>query len=448
MNKLPEKPPIADGTEFRQTLRQIQEDPELQKAVVEYNAKYLYWDELKHRIPDPEKRRTVWFYLKMLRTMQFEYVPYPPLSLRYSFTPEILRGLHLFDQYLSGTIQIHNKTLRLEKTYIINSLMEEAIASSILEGATTTHRVAKEMLRKGTEPKNKGEKMVLNNYRAMQYIFDQKDASLTPEFILAIHQFVTEGTMDDAAVGRFREDNEIRVVDAASGTIHHTPPDYTRIWDLIEALCRFAGRDNEEDETFIHPIIKGAILHFLIGYIHPFSDGNGRTARSIFYWYVISQGYWLFEYMPLSRVILQSKKRYALAYLYTEYDEMDLTYFIQYTIRCIEAARKDLFVFIEKKQSEQNGTTAIIRTIKDINQRQAEILRHMMKHSDEYFTIREIMSRSGVVYQTARTDLLGLVDLGYLLKEKRGREFLFIFNERSDLWRGGVKSPGNESGRW
>lgn len=440
MNKLPEKPPIAEGTEFGQALSQIQGDPELKKAVVEYNVKYLSWDEVKHRIPDPQKRRSVWFYLKMLRTMQYEYVPYQSLSLRYSFTPEILRALHLFDQHLSGIIQIHNKTLRLEKTYIINSLMEEAIASSILEGAATTHRVAKEMLRKGTEPKNRGERMVLNNYRAMQYIFDQKDASLTPEFILNIHRFVTEETMDDTAVGRFREDNGVAVADAATGTIHHIPPDHTRIQKMIEEMCRFAGRNNDEDETFIHPIIKGAILHFLIGYIHPFSDGNGRTARSIFYWYVISQGYWLFEYMPLSQIILKSKKKYALAYLYPEYDEMDLTYFIQYTIRCIEAARKDLFAYIERKQSEQNGTKAIISTIRDINQRQAEILRHMMEHSDEYFTIREIMSRSGVVYQTARTDLLGLVDLGYLLKEKRGREFLFIFNEQSDLWKGDTTS--------
>jgi Fic family protein len=184
-----------------------------------------------------------------------------------------------------------------------------------------------------------------------------------------------------------------------------------------------------------HPIIKGIILHYLIGYIHPFADGNGRTARSIFYWYVLSRGYWLFEYMAISRIILRSKTKYALAYLYTEYDAMDLTYFINYSISCINEALIDLLRYLEAKQSEQNATKAIIRKIKEINQRQADILRLMMEHSDEYFTIRQIMQMYAVVYQTARNDLLHLAEMGHIRQEKRGREFIFIFNENSDLWR-------------
>ncbi len=439
MKKLPEKPPAEWDEKNLQKIGEIQQDPDFKKAVTEYNNRYLSWDELKHRIPDPEKRRAIWAIMKILRTMRYETVPYPSLDLRYSTTPEILRSLHIFDQYLSGTIRIHNRTIRLERSYIINSFMEEAIASSILEGAATTRRAAKEMLRKGTKPRNQGEQMVVNNYRVMRYIRDQKAAPLTPDFILAIHRLVTENTLDDAAVGRFRETDDIVVADPATGVVYHTPPDHTRIPDLIDELCRFANAGDDGVETFIHPIIKGIILHFLIGYIHPFEDGNGRTARSIFYWYVLSQGYWVFEYMPISRIILGSRKDYALAYLHTEYDEMDLTYFIQYNIRCIEEARKDLLIYIEKKQSEQNTTKAIIKTIRNINQRQADLLRQMMEHSDDYFTIRQIMETHGIVYQTARTDLLHLADLGYIKKEKRGREFMFIFNKQCDLWKEGRK---------
>jgi Fic family protein len=184
----------------------------------------------------------------------------------------------------------------------------------------------------------------------------------------------------------------------------------------------------------MHPVIKGILLHYLIGYLHPFNDGNGRTARSIFYWYVLSQGYWLFEYMPISRIILQSRKKYGLAYLYTEYDEGDLTYFIKYNITCITRALDDLLGYLERKQTEQNATRAIIKKIREINPRQANVLRYMMEHSDEYFTIRQIMQMYDVVYQTARTDLLHLVKLGYVIMESRGREFIFIFNEHSALW--------------
>jgi Fic family protein len=59
----------------------------------------------------------------------------------------------------------------------------------------------------------------------------------------------------------------------------------------------------------------------------------------------------------------------------------------------------------------------------------------MMEHGGEYFTIRQISQMYDVVYQTARTDLLPLLKLRYLIEEKRGREFIFIFNEHSELWK-------------
>jgi len=248
---------------------------------------------------------------------------------------------------------------------------------------------------------------------------------------------VTQGTIDPSDVGQFRADNDVVVADPATGVIYHTPPDYRGIGEYIRELCTFANRNGQPadagDEEYIHPVIKGIILHFLIGYIHPFNDGNGRTARSLFYWYVLSCGYWLFEYMPISRIILRSKRKYSLAYLHTEYDAMDLTYFILYNLSCTDEARKDLLKYLEKKQGEQKATKAIITTIKGISRRQGDILRSMMEHSGEFFTIREIMQMYDTVYETARTDLLHLADLGYVIQEKRGREFTFIFNEESGL---------------
>ena len=434
MKNLPERPPRIQGGEYPRAMATLAEDPGFRETVADYNNRYLAWDELAYHIPDPERRLAAWAFMKMLRVMRYEPIPFAHLDLRYSATPASLRSLHTFDRYLSGIIRIQGRTLKVDRPYIINSLMEEAIASSILEGAATTRRAAKEMLRKGIQPRNRSEQMVVNNYEAMRSILEMKDEPLTPEFILRVHRIVTKGTLDDALAGRFRKTDEIVVVDPATGTVYHTPPDHAKVPGMIEELCRFANTD-EGAERFIHPIIKGIILHFLIGYIHPFEDGNGRTARSIFYWYVISRGYWLFEYMPISRIILRSKRDYALAYLRTEYDDMDLTYFILYNIKCIEEARGDLIAYIEEKQSEQDRTEAIIRNIGEINQRQAGILRRMMEHADRYFTIREIMETYGVAYQTARTDLLHLTEPGCIRKEKRGREFVFIFDRECDLWK-------------
>jgi len=437
VKSLPEKPPLDLDQILGEFTHSALDDATLRSDAAEYNRRYLYWDELKYRIKDTERRKMVWALMKFIRMMRFEHVPYRSLPMVYTLTPTIIRSLHEFDQYLSGTIRIHNKTIRLEQSYIINSLMEEAIASSILEGAATTRIHAKKMLRRGQKPKTEGEQMVINNYEAMKFILAHKDEPLTPELMLDIHRLVTRETIDDLHVGRFRTSNDIVVGDPVSGVVYHQPPDYAQIAALIEELCTFANDDEEAGpaaDTYVHPIIKGIILHYLIGDIHPFNDGNGRTARTIFYWYVLSRGYWLFEYMSISRIILRSKKKYALAYLYTEYDDMDLTYFINFNITCITEALHDLLAYLERKQTEQNATKAIIKEIRDINARQAAILRSMMEHSDEFFTIRELMQMFDVVYQTARTDLIHLADLGFLIQEKRGREFIFIFNEKCSLW--------------
>ncbi len=435
MKNLPDKPP----SDWKQFFRlEEANDPALQNEVNDYNRRYLFWDELKYRIENEDRRKIAWSLMKLLRVLRYERVPFRKLTLTYSFIPEIVKGLHTIDRYLSGTIQIHNKAIRLEQSYIINSLMEEAISSSILEGAATTRKAAKDMLRKGRKPKNHAEQMVLNNYEALQFVLEKKEESLSPDFILELHRVVTHGTIDEKSVGRFRTDNDVVVADSGTGVVYHAPPDFREIEGFIDELCTFANADKKESGKsvgeFLHPVIKGIILHYLMGYLHPFNDGNGRTARSIFYWYVLSRGYWLFEYMPISRIILRSRKKYTLAYLYTEYDENDLTYFIKYNISSITKAIDDLLDYLERKQSEQNATKAIIKKIKGLNQRQADILREMMEHSDEYYTIRQIMATYHIVYQTARTDLLYLVKRGYLIKEQRGREFVFIFNEHSELW--------------
>jgi Fic family protein len=455
MQKLPDKPPSEIMTS--QT-NKFDYSPEIQKEIFDFNRRYLYWDELKYRIKDPDRRLFVWSWMKILRTMRLEKIPFRHQEISYSFIPEIVKGLHNIDRYLSGSIEIHNKTIKLEQSYIINSLMEEAIASSILEGADTTRKVAKNMLMQGRKPKSHAEQMILNNYEAMRFIVERKNAPLSKELILSLHRIVAKNTMDESYVGRFRIDNEVEVVDSSTGLVYHTPPDFKTIEGFIEELCKFANADTTIDgkdpDDFIHPIIKGVILHYLIGYLHPFNDGNGRTARSIFYWYVLSRGYWLFEFMTISRIILRSKQKYELSYLYSEYDDGDLTYFIRYNIYCITKSLDDLLKYLEKKQSEQNATKAIITKIKGINHRQAAIIRYMMEHSDEHFTIKQIMQMHSVVYQTARSDLLYLTERGYLVKEGGGgKEFYFIFNEKSELWkekseRKKLKLPQKELGEF
>ncbi|MFH1682521.1 MAG: Fic family protein [Candidatus Woesearchaeota archaeon] len=405
-------------------------DKELFKKVIEFNKKYLYWDELKYRVSDKTERRYLWTLMKFIRSERFEVIPFHSVKLKQIILPEINRYLHRFDKFLAGNIEIQNKSLGLQKKYIVSSLMEEAIASSMLEGAITTRKVAKEMLKQKRRPRNKSEQMVVNGYETMQMITKRKNEQLTPEFLLGIQMIVTKETLEHSEdVGKFRDNNDVIVGhDTKPELIYHIPPDHKKIKDMIKELCDFA---NDDGEDFIHPIIKGVILHFLIGYIHPFNDGNGRTARSVFYWYVLSRGYWMFEYTAVSRRILRSKKDYGLAYLYTEFDEFDLTYFIKFNLTAIDDSLTDLLEYIKTKQEEQREAQQLIEKIKDLNFRQASILEEVMKNPEKSYTIREISETYNIVYQTARTDLLLLAKLGYLVMKQVSKQFLFKFNLES-----------------
>lgn len=430
--KLPEKP-VDWKKIFKDDSKHVLEvikEKELFEQIFDFNKRYLYWSELKYRVKDEKDTKYIWTFMKILRSEKYEKLGINSIKMKYSLISDFNKKLHHFDKQLAGNIEVQSKSLGLQKRYMISSLMEEAIASSIIEGASTTRKVAKSMLQEKRKPKNKSEKMIVNNFETMQYILDIKEKRITPELILEIQRKVTKGTLDDSDdEGHFRDNNEIVVGhNMHPEIIAHIPPDYKEIPSLIQELCDFA---NNESVEFIHPIIKGIILHFLIGYIHPFNDGNGRTARSIYYWYMLSQGYWLFEYMSLSRRIVRSRKEYDLAYLYTEYDEMDLTYFIKYNIKCIDESLSDLMAYVNRKQREQQEIKKIIQKFPELNLRQGMILEELMRNPNKIFTIKEIAATFRVVYQTARTDLLFLSTKGFIIKKLSGRTFVFSYNENN-----------------
>jgi Fic family protein len=308
--------------------------------------------------------------------------------------------------------------------------MEEAIASSQLEGAITTRDVAKEMLQSGRKPKNISEKMIVNNYLTIKKIVENKNEKLTPQFILDIHKSITNDTLKDKDYeGAFRKNDNVKIVEDVTNEVFYTPPDHILIDPLIEKLCDFANHVN--DKQFIHPIIRGIILHFLIGYIHPFADGNGRTARAIFYWYLISKNYWLIEYLSISNSILKARSQYARAFLHTEYDDNDLTYFIKYNIKSIDAALKSLKEYVKRKAEEKKQVFSLIK-LDGLNERQALIIKELADDKNKMLTVKQIETKFSISNQTARTDLTNLVDKGFLNSRTVNKKMMFFASEKFD----------------
>ncbi len=386
---------------------------ENKKVVDAINNKYLYWDKVKYQGSGAVPSDVLWAAVKLSRTIHAKQIHFGKYSFRYSLTDYIQKGLHEFDLNIGGQLEsssiLHGND---KKTYLISSIMEEAIASSQIEGAVTTRKKAKEMLRKSMRPRTKSEQMIVNNYLTIKHIVEHKNQDLTEERLFEIHRLITHLTLEDAQdEGRYRDNDDVNVVDISDGEVVHTPPEYKEIPALMNALFQFFN-ENQPDQ-FIHPIIKGCIIHFLIGFFHPFVDGNGRTARALFYWYLLKNGYWMTEYLSISRLIVKSKNQYAMAFLYSEIDENDLSYFINYKLKTMTLAYESLREYIQRKINEKKQLVHFQR-IKGINDRQALILKWFYEEADLLLTVKEIENRLSVSNQTGRNDLIELVFHGYL----------------------------------
>lgn len=431
-------PPSINSKECFKAGFEILQNKDYASIIDVINDKYLYWDKVKYQeTPTNVRKEDLWAAVKLSRSIHARRIGFGKYSFTYNTTDNIQKNLHEFDLNIGG--QLGSKGIIPEedkKRYLISSVMEEAIASSQIEGAVTTRKKAKEMLRKNTRPRTKSEQMIVNNYITIRRITEIQNEDLTLLKLLEIHKLITSQTLDNEIdEGQFRESNDINVVDVIDGEIVHIPPDYKEINGLIEEFCRFFNDKN--DKKFIHPIIKGCVIHFLIGFIHPFVDGNGRTARALFYWYLLSKGYWLTEYLSISRLIIKSKMQYALAYLYCEKDSLDLTYFINYQLKTMSLAYDSLREYIQRKINEKKRLTEFQR-IDGINERQAYIIKWLYEEADLIFSIKEIETRFSVSNQTARTDLLKLVELGFLEEIKiNDKKKAFI---RSDKFLGLIKT--------
>ena len=396
----------------------------------------FYWDKIKYlksKISFEEKNSSLnteklWKGIKLHRKYEDYYIgKSKPINYKLNIHKHLNKKLHYLDFNFGAGLQKERLLSDLDKQdYLNNALMEESIFSSMIEGATTTRVKAKDMLRKNKKPKNKSEQMILNNYKTIQYISEHQDENISVEKLHEIHRLVTENTLEKEDVGVFRNNNEINVVNELTGEIVHAPPNFEELYDLMKSFCEFFN--NNPKENFIHPIVKGSIMHFLIGYIHPFVDGNGRTARAIFYWYLLKNGYWLTEYLSISRVIMKTKSQYEKAYLYTEIDDMDVTYFIHYQVKVLLRAFEELKTYVAKKKKGQSKLLKYLK-LKKINERQAVILQLIEDDNNRFFTIKEIENRFSITNQTARTDVEELVERGFLKK-------VSVDKKSSNYWKG------------
>lgn len=394
---------------------------EFEDFINKSDERYYYWDDLKYRKETPfEKPIENWTLIKTYRTTKYESVVFGNYRFNYFISPYVSKNLHDFDMKLIGGLQENplSQTDRID--FFKSSLLEEAVASSQVEGAATTTEVAREMLKSGRNPRNESEQMIFNNLRAIQYISEFQDTNIDFKSIIELHRIMTANTDAEKYSGDFRK-GDVFVTDHIDGEIAHIPPNWVEVEKLMGDLCDFANNDTK----FIHPIIKASIIHFMIGFIHPFKDGNGRTARALFYWYLLKKGYSLIKNISISKVILESRTQYDKAFLKTESDDNDLNYFISYSIKNIRIAFEKLKSYRDKKVEERKTASYVSYQLIEIglNKRQADLLGYLYLKDSNNITLKWYAEKHQIVRQTASKDLNELIKLGLLKEEKTSKPY-------------------------
>lgn len=399
-------------------------------STVDSKGRYLhYQDVLDRRPPDGLTRMTWWVSMRLARKIISRELPLQYVrGTRFSFAneDEVQRSVHEVDQQIGGRVGTSGDVSAERTRRFVRSLEEEAITSSQLEGATTTRRDAKRLLATGREPRDLSERMILNNLNAMVLAKEMVGGPLTPEAVLELHRVVTEGTLDDPAdAGRLQTPDDERIgVYAHDGTLVHSPPPANELPQRLDALCAFAN--GATGEGFMHPVVKAIVLHFMLSYDHPFSDGNGRTARALFYWSMLDSGYALVEYVSISSLLKEAPAKYARSFLHTETDEGDVTYFVLHQLDVLVRAIEALWAYADRRAAEAKQIEDLVRSSDVLNHRQLAVVRAALHDPNEPITIVEHQRAQGVTNETARSDLLALERLGLYEKRKRGKAFTFL----------------------
>lgn len=394
---------------------------------------YVSWEDFRHKkIPSDVTAEEAWQLLMLARHTPLRDKTVIKNEDGQHFTwihdfPWFSKFYHELDMKIGGNLvstRLGDVSDATKQRYVVRGIMEEAIASSQLEGAHVTRKVAKRMLTEGRSPRTKDEKMIVNNYRMIKAIEEKyKNETLSQGTLLEFHTTLTNETMDHAEeVGRFRTDSDGIVVGESTRDIeYHIPPKEDFMRSELERLIAYAN-DEISENSFVHPVAKATLLHFWFGYLHPFTDGNGRVARALFYWYLLRKGYWAISWIPLSQIIKRAPTQYGMAFVYTEQDNNDATYFLDYSLRKLRIALEEFEGYI--RESEQESAIIMNRLRKDynVNERQIQLLHYFLEHRDGHVTFRSHMEVHRISRLTAMKDFRRLMEYAFVSAQKTGRE--------------------------
>ncbi|KKP69808.1 hypothetical protein A2X44_05045 [candidate division CPR3 bacterium GWF2_35_18] len=167
---------------------------------------------------------------------------------------------------------------------------------------------------------------IINYRNVLNYIESIQSKSVDLNPVLQVHKIVGYGIIPDVYCGKFRN-KQVVIRNTKTQKISYVPPSYLEVEDKVSELLSWLKSQKEAD---IHPVIKSGLFHCQFVKIHPFVDGNGRTARALTTLILYLDGYDIKKFFCLDEYYDHDLKRYYQALQsVTEFDQ-DYTFWLEY----------------------------------------------------------------------------------------------------------------------
>ncbi len=364
------------------------------------------WPKVKKKVQTFRKMGAIPFFFNSL-DKKFWYFPSDSINRKLHKVESV--GNRLYD-----LIENHNS---FKKEFFTNATIEEAITSAIYEGANTTRAKAKALIASNEKPKNRDEFMLINNYETMKWIKENTKHPITNALVLKIHETVSANTLegDDVSFcGKFRNDSVY--IGNHEGVLH----------TKIEESLKEAINLTTNNPRFLHALIKGILLHYFIAYIHPFFDGNGRTARTFFYVQAIKNNLKFVELLSISADLKEHGKRYEKSFDLVKEHEHDMTFFIDFCLDSLITA----IAKVERKIDYLRSIADFIET-EGLNKNQVSLLQRMAINKFSTISIEKHAENISKSREIARQELKDLTEKGFLREIKLGKKHTYYIKSKN-----------------
>lgn len=299
--------------------------------------------------------------------------------------------------------------------YGIKAAEDEIIATSAIESIDFSRDSVRNIL-KGMAPNDEQENRILGIKKGLEFIADTSnkinEENLFKLYMMSAGDFVSED--DKLLEGNLYRHDTVYVV---GEDVAHSGVDFRKVPELMKSLIDFINDDDN-----INDLIKATIIHFYIAYIHPYFDGNGRTARLVHLWFLIQKGYQSALFIPFSSQIEKSRKAYYDAFTAVEENKklsgkIDVTPFVMYFIN-------NVYNKMNEGTADIDTLTAFDEAVKEgkITEKETKLWKFVLSfYGNDEFSTKQLEKDFGdAAYATIRGFVLKFEKLGLLSSVKYG----------------------------